>query len=197
VLALAADALPLGGREALHALGLAGSAPERAALLSGALSAVVLGLNAARRRDPVLVVLAAAAAGLGVAGTWVGSHLDPTGHLLGYAAVFLILEGLAHAVRRDPFWAPPARVAAAVAEVLTAIASPFALTLGWWVATTAVRGRAVDPAVPSGAPAALAAALAAVAWVTSAPPRRHRRPGLPCWSAPVGCRPACSGPWPS
>jgi hypothetical protein len=62
VIALATAILPTRGADTVAMLGLAGSTPQRTAVLSGAACSVVLALNARRRRDLVLVVLAAAPA---------------------------------------------------------------------------------------------------------------------------------------
>ena len=103
--------------EVVDALGLAPDAPGPVWALSGALAAAVIGIEAHRRRDAVLVIPAATSLVIGIAATW--STIDPSGEvdLVGAAAVFLALELVAGLVRRDPFWDGPARVAAGATEV--------------------------------------------------------------------------------
>jgi len=178
----------LAGSEIVDALGLAPTAPGVAWMVSGTLAAIVIGREAHRRGEPVLVVPAAVSFLVGAAATW--TVVDPSGDvdLLGAAAIFLLVEIAARIVRRDPFWGGPARITAISTEVLAALAVPGAIvTTAWWF----LDGQVPDPAHRAIAGSAL---LSAAAWLVGdlrriAGDPNRRGTG---WSVAVG-----SGWWPA
>ena len=126
-----------------------------AALAVGLVAAVVLAVEARRTERPALLVVALAAAGVGVAALRAEVEPAPGGDLLGLAGVLLGAELAAVLVRRDPFWRRPLARAALVAEVVVAAALPV-------LALSAVLTFVWDP---DGRPAvALAGVVAGLAW---------------------------------
>jgi hypothetical protein len=103
-------------------LGLTSTPPRLAAIGVGAATALVLGREARRRQSLLLVVLAALAAATGLVDGWTSFVHTPLAHLVGATALFAALEAVAVAVADDEFWGRPARIGAAIAEVLAAIA---------------------------------------------------------------------------
>lgn len=121
------------GAGTLEVLGLTGDQPRAAAVLTGALAAMVLG-NVGRRRGDVRLALLGVAVGVsGAVATWTGTDHSRDADLVGLAATFALAQLAALATARDPFWHRPARVVADVADVvafpgmaLLALSIPFA-----------------------------------------------------------------------
>ena len=151
----------------LDDLGLAGRAFALAALPVALLSAVVLGIEADRRRDLRLAfaTLVAILVGAGTAVT--GSHVGPGVGLVAIAGAFATLELAALMVAGDRFWSAPLRRVAVAAEFLAAPA-----------AVLSASALALAPFLPDGpAPgfgsfiadrsAGAALALLALGWLTA------------------------------
>jgi hypothetical protein len=118
------------GTGVLEELGLGGRGAALAAVASGAIAAVVLGREAARRRDLALVALAGACLTTGAATTWVNT--DPSGDatFLAAAALFVLVEAVAMLCQRDVFWGRPAKAVALATETVAAVlATPVAAVL--------------------------------------------------------------------
>ena len=117
------DHLTISGADAFTALGLTGEQPRLVAVLTGITAAVTLGIVGRRRHDTSLVLLGTAIAGIGVSASWSGQPVEPTNTAVGLAAVFLLIELVAHATRRDEFWSHPSGLVATIAEWLAACAT--------------------------------------------------------------------------
>lgn len=92
------------------------------AAASGLIAAWVLGRDAARRRDLPMAVLAAAAAGVGLADGWFATGASDETNVVALAAVFAVVELVAALFRHDPFWSRPAGWLANTAEVAAGVA---------------------------------------------------------------------------
>ncbi|HET9441735.1 MAG TPA: DUF2157 domain-containing protein, partial [Acidimicrobiales bacterium] len=114
------------GTGVLADLGLAGRPAALLAVVSGAVAAVVLGREAARRHDLALVALAGLALVSGGATTWVAAEPSAHAGYLGAAAAFLVLEAVAVLCERDRFWRRPGRAVAVAAEATAAMLAPLA-----------------------------------------------------------------------
>jgi hypothetical protein len=154
------------GSNVAELLGLTGSGPGLASAASGVLSAAVLGRMAARREDPALVVLAAAALAMGIAATWTELAPGPAASLVGAATLFLAVEVAAARAADHRFWRGPLQGVAVTAEVGAGIAGAGALPL-------AVAQFATQPSRIAGAPI-VAGIVAAAAWAVA--DVRRRRP---------------------
>jgi hypothetical protein len=156
----------------LERLGLAGSEPRLAAVVTGAATAGVLATVARRRLDPALALLAAGCLATGVVVT--GAEMDPSpwAWTVAAAGALTLVEGVALLSRRDRFWGPRIGLLADAAEVLavpgTAAAAAVVL---------------VSPlALVDGAHAAASSALLAALWVV-ADLRRRSGDGTPVAAA--------------
>lgn len=174
--ALAAPATPAGVRAVLETLGLAGPTPQLLAAVTGILAATVIARDAHRRRDVVMVVLAAVALVLGVGTAWAEAGTGSAFNLVAIGAVFLVIELAAHLVRNDPFWDAPGRASALVAEGVVALLTPAALVCSAAILIAAnldlLTTRFWSISGP-GWSAAAAGALAAAAWFVADLRRRH------------------------
>jgi hypothetical protein len=164
VLALAERAAPF-GTDVLVTLGLAGETPRLTALASGAGAALVLGRNARRRQDLVLVVLAALAATLGLTTAWVGMAPGRAFNVVGAATLFVAAELVAYAVRGDAFWSRPGRALGIVGEAIVAVLTPIGLVAAIWVLVFE------DPRVSW--PELIAGVLVSAGWYIADLRRRH------------------------
>jgi hypothetical protein len=166
-----AERLGLPGGGVLADLGMAGDPSRYGALTAGAIAGATLALTGQRRRSVPCALLGIASLVTGAATSWLA--LEPTGTstLIALAAVAVVVESVAWWLRADPFWGPLARPAAAAVELGAAL---FALELA---------GSLFDSATePVHAPQpAVAAALAAIAWLIGGVRRTGR---LAAW--PVG-----------
>ena len=113
------------GAGVLAELGLAGRPQSLVAVLAGGLAAVVLGREAAARRDLGLATVAAASLAAGGVMSWVAAEPGLRLTVLALAAVFLVLEVAAVLTRRDPFWAAPAQGLALAVEATAASITGF------------------------------------------------------------------------
>jgi hypothetical protein len=104
------------GAGTIDRLGLTGDAPRSAAGLTALVSAVVIGIAGRRRRDPSLVLVGVAIAPVGVVASWTEADPGTATTVLALSALFLIVELVALAARRDPFWCHPTALVALVAE---------------------------------------------------------------------------------
>ncbi len=141
------------------AIGSSTSVPSGSWALSGTIAALVMGWVARRRGEVILLVPATASLAIGVTATW--TILDPgvEAGLLGVSATFLLIEVVAALVRRDPFWARPARVASWVVEALTAATIPgLVVATTWWTLDESI----LDPRRTT---LTAAAVLGALAWL--------------------------------
>jgi hypothetical protein len=120
------ERLTITGAGTLDRLGLTGEQPRVAAVLTGITAAAVLAVAGRRREDVGLVLVGAAVAALGVIASWTGSDADAGTSLVGLAAVFLLLQLTALAVRHDDFWRVPADVVAQIAEWIAGYATVIA-----------------------------------------------------------------------
>lgn len=178
-IALAAPTVPTAARVLIEGLGLAGPGPQLSAAVTGLVAAAVLGRNAQRRQDLVLVATAAVALLLGVTTAWVGAQPPAQASLIGLAAVFLFLEIAAHLVRRDAFWGRPGQVVGVAVEAIAVAATPFAFGAGGWALATG-RLAPFGGAAPTGPvvwSSLVAGGLAAAAWFV-ADLRRREADGL-------------------
>jgi hypothetical protein len=151
------DGLALTGQRTFERLGLVGDQPRAAALLTGALAAVVLAVAGRRRDDVGLALLGALVASTGAVASWTGLDRDPEDSLVGLAVVFLLLEAVAFATRRDAFWSRPAGILARAGELAAGLVTgPLVL-----IAVLVVLFEETDPR------AALAAAVLGLGWVAA------------------------------
>ena len=172
---LAAAVLPRGSG-VLTDLGLAGATSHLVAVGVGLAATAVLAVNAHRRRDLLLVVLAGAAAALGLMDGWVAAHPGPAASIAAAAALFLLLEVLAAATSDDPFWARPTDAVARATELVVGV-----LTGAATVAVVASIGRTLTHRHALGTDAVLLAAglIAAAGWfVADLRRRQHDRTPL-------------------
>jgi hypothetical protein len=149
----------LSGSEVAQALGLAPTAPGLVWVLSGAIAATVIGREAQRRGEALLIVPAGASLVIGIAATW--SILDPSAviDVVGAAGAFLTLEIAAGLTRRDPFWRGATHGVAVAAETIALAVAPIAIVAtAWWF----VDGRSITTHQGELAAAAL---LTAGAWL--------------------------------
>jgi hypothetical protein len=116
------------GTGVLEELGLTGRTAGLLAVVSGGVAATVVGVDAHRRRDLGLAVLAIATAVSSVATTWTAADLDGRSSLLALPAAFLAVELLAALSERDPFWRRLATVAGNGVEVVAAALTLVPLT---------------------------------------------------------------------
>lgn len=176
----AAERIDLPGVGVLADVGLATPSPHPAAALTGAVSAVALFLVAHRWRSVPVALVGVASLLTGAATTWVGTEPGVEASLVAVAALLLLAEVVAWALRRDPFWAAPANLVARSGEVVAAVLTVYA---------AGVVGTA--PAMSGPYPtAALAASLVSLTWLACL--ARTDRPDArwywPWTSAPVGLR---------
>jgi len=156
------------GAGTLADLGLTAHAQLLSAPLAGALAAAVLA-NRARRRDDVRLAFAAmASVVVGVTTSLVGADLPPITFTLQLAAAFALIELVALALARDPFWSRPTGQAALFTEatvglLLLAVAAvplldPWAIgamggqdwVIGLALGTAALAWLAADLRAPAG-----------------------------------------------
>jgi hypothetical protein len=169
LVAAAAAAVRL-GPGVMARLGLTGSEPRLAAVATGIAAAVVLGREADRRHDLLLVVLAALSALVGLADGWGVVVHGWSGDLIGAAAIFLGAEVVAWALVKDPFWGRPARALAVTTEAVAAWAlGPLSLT---GLVRLADHWRHTTPA-PWWTTLGVAGGLALVAWFVADLRRRE------------------------
>lgn len=114
------DHLAVRGADAFETLGLSGEQPRLAAVLTGLTAAVTLGIAGRRQHDTGLVLLGTAIAVIGVTASWTGQQVEPTDTAIGLASLFLLVELVAHATRRDEFWSLPSSIVATIGEWLAA-----------------------------------------------------------------------------
>lgn len=161
----------------LDELALTGPGAHRVALASAIAAAVVLFIEARRRRDLVLLVASAASVALGGAATLVSLRPPDEAMWLGAALVFLGVELAAWYLDRVAFLRAPTRVAAVVAEVAVAGAT-IPLAIGVLVAPLAFLDL-VDPRIDGSLMAATIVTVAA--WLIADVRRRvgdHTPPAL-------------------
>ena len=109
------------GRGTLAELGMVGTAFAVAALPAGVMSAIVLGVEADRRRDLRLAFATLVALFVGAGTALTGSHVGPGVGLVAVAAAFATIELAALALADDAFWKRPLGHVAAAAEVLAVV----------------------------------------------------------------------------
>ena len=111
------------GADTVERLGLTGEQPRLAAVLTGATAAVVLAVAGRRRSDAGLVLVGVALGAIGTIASWSGQDIEPTDTLVGLAAVFLLVQLVAYAVRDDHFWSVPAGIVAHIVEWFAGLAT--------------------------------------------------------------------------
>lgn len=110
------------------AVPLFGATPWPVAVAVGVAAAIVLGVEADRRRDEALGFAAMSVLGIGVVAGWAESSLSADLNIVGVAGAFLVFELVALAVQADPFWGRPVRAVTEVAEgIVGVVATPAAL----------------------------------------------------------------------
>ena len=107
------------GGGTLADLGFDDGSRLRTAWLVGSAAAAILARAAQRRGDVALGFLAIAVALLGVTTTVASQDTGPAFLDLTIAGGFLVVELVALALRRDPFWARPLGVVATIVEVVS------------------------------------------------------------------------------
>ncbi|MEO6317720.1 MAG: hypothetical protein ABIP36_02950 [Acidimicrobiales bacterium] len=145
------------GVGALGRLGLHGDEPRALALLTGLTAAATLTVIGRRRSDVGIVLLGAAVAAIGAFASWTEVAADRNFDLIGLAAAFLLVEGVAYALRHDPFWATPSRIIATIAELPARLGTVI-------MAFGAVAILAFDVATSEGA---VASGLLGLAWMAA------------------------------
>ncbi|MEO5678653.1 MAG: hypothetical protein ABIS47_03195, partial [Acidimicrobiales bacterium] len=169
--ALAAGLLETGagtGVAVMEELGLGGRPAALVAVASSPLAAIVLGREAARRRDLGLVALAGTCLATGAATTWVNVAPPRQVDLLAAPALLLLVEAIVMLTQGDSFWGRPARALGLIAEtVAAAVGAPIAAA--FLLAAPFVDGESEFLSVGRGwtpqPAAALAWALVASAWL--------------------------------
>lgn len=122
-----ADQAALPGVVIFERLGLVGSQPRAAAVVSGVASAGVLAVVGRRRDDVGLALLGALVAAVGVAASWTGLGREGGDMMIALAVGFLVVEVAAFLTREDAFWRQPTSILARAAEVGAGVGT--ALTL--------------------------------------------------------------------
>jgi hypothetical protein len=102
----------------LGAVGLAGTDLVLVPVLTGLVAALVLGVEAHRRRDVALVVLAGISLVSGTLASWAELAPTATTSVVALSALVAAIELTALLLRHDRFWAPVGRGTAVVAESL-------------------------------------------------------------------------------
>ena len=102
-------------------LGLAAAAEPAYAVVTGLLAAFVLGRAAHLMKDVSLAGLAITALAANGATAWIASSLPSGADVVGPAAAFVVLQAVALAAMRDPFWGRIGRAIVNGAEIVAAI----------------------------------------------------------------------------
>ena len=182
VLSAAAGAVTRGAG-VLADLGFAGD-QRLVSFASGTVAAVLLAREAHRDRSYPLAGLAVAAFATGLADGWFATDPSESGNLVGVAALFLLVQLTAAAVRHDPFWSRPATF------VTSAFEGAGGLATMWMLGLVAIApladldfwGSGHD-LLPPYAEGGAAAALVAAGWIVAT----LRRPVSSLQCAPTAC----------
>jgi hypothetical protein len=113
------------GRGVVDELGLRVVHPWPVPLVTGVVAAAVIALVARRRDERALLVVSAAAVVAHGVAAWSGAALPETARALALPSLFVLVEVVALAVRRDRFWSVPTRVTAVTAECIAAVPTGF------------------------------------------------------------------------
>lgn len=144
----------------LTTFGLAGDAVRGWAALSGLLCATVLAVEAQRRTEPGLAVLALVTGVVGVGTSWASGSPSVDTNLVAAALVVLAAEVTALLLRHDPFWS---RLTATLASVLELVAVAAALAGG--LAVAAALGADAPPEGTGLAGLGAGLAITSASWV--------------------------------
>lgn len=123
-------------------------------LATGALAAAVVGVEARRRDDTALLVLAAGALVAHGAVGWSAAGVTRDGAVLVLPSLFVLAELAAFGTARDRFWATPSTTLAVGAEITAVVPTTLLAIAAAWL--------------PRSATATVAAALLAIAWAIGA-----------------------------
>jgi hypothetical protein len=129
-----------------------------------ALATIVIARAARRREEPALVVLALAGIVAHGVAVWRGTQVPHLVDVLTAPCAFLLIELAVLASARDPFWSRPARIVGELAEAFAAVPSLIAIPLAFFYAAGGRRASEL----------AIAASIAAVAWIVADVRRANR-----------------------
>ena len=168
------------GAGTLAELGLTGPSAAGFALVSGTLSAFVLGREARRRQDLALVALAGTSLLCGAGTAWAAADPSDDVTVLTGPAIFVALQLTAMVAVRDAFWRRPARAVALAGEVLAAVTLPLAL---FWLAVAPLVEDGIDlmsdnPPMDPAPVGATAFALLGAGWLLAGWRRQAPKPLL-------------------
>ncbi|HEX5095376.1 MAG TPA: DUF2157 domain-containing protein [Acidimicrobiia bacterium] len=170
------------GRGVAQQLGVLAVHPWYASAATGALAAFVIVRGARRRGEPALALFALAALAAHGIAAWDATTVPEVVQILMVPSIFLAVELTALAARRDAFWAQPAARLGQVVELPAALMTLYATGIGLLAVVTFE--------IQSDARVAVAAGLAALAWLVAGVRRDPRDRSLvasivegPQWSS--------------
>jgi hypothetical protein len=131
---------------------------------TAALSTIVIAFAARQREQPALIVIALAGIVAHGVAVWHGTQVPHLVDVLTAPCAFLLIELAVLASARDPFWSRPARVVGEIAEAIAAVPTLIAIPLAFVYAADGRRATEL----------AIAASIAAVAWIAADSRRQNR-----------------------